>query len=192
MVCFSIAVPTRHGVQKPQLVREKCTKLRPLEQVAAVVEHMNAPAVGGLRSPVCGRTLSATHTPEGPLTCTARVFDRTAVLQHLAHRHAERIFVMPGRGQSPDTEISLLPEDFCRADGAVVLHTHLYRQRGAAEGLDVVHGGRLLQVAVRHRERRAAARHAALAFQRLDQRRFLAADVGARPAWMAISKSKPG
>ncbi len=87
---------------------------------------------------------------------------------------------MPGRGQSPDTEMSLLPRGFCGADGAVLLGTHVQRQHGLAEGLDVIYGGRLLQIAVRHRERRAVARHAALAFQRFDQRRFFAADIGTR------------
>ena len=48
-----------------------------------------------------------------------------------------------------------------------------------AEGFDVVHHGRPAEIAGLHRERRADARRAALAFQRFDQRRFLAADIGA-------------
>src|SRR5208337_2601409 len=46
--------------------------------------------------------------------------------------------------------------------------------------LNVVDNRRLPEIADRHREGRADARLAGLAFERLDQRRFLAADVGAR------------
>ena len=53
-------------------------------------------------------------------------------------------------------------------------------QRRRAERLDVVDDGRLLAVAVRHRIGRAVARNAALALEGFDQRRLLAADVGAR------------
>jgi hypothetical protein len=53
-------------------------------------------------------------------------------------------------------------------------------QGRAGEGLDVVDDGRLVEVAVGDRERRADARPSRLAFQRLDQRGLFAADIGAR------------
>jgi hypothetical protein len=52
-------------------------------------------------------------------------------------------------------------------------------QAGGSQGLDVVHRGRLVEVAAGDGEGRADARPARLAFQRLDQRGFLAADIGA-------------
>ena len=51
--------------------------------------------------------------------------------------------------------------------------------RRSAEGLDVVDHRWLAEVAALHRERRADARRAPLALERLDQRTLLAADVGA-------------
>ena len=51
-----------------------------------------------------------------------------------------------------------------------------------AERLDVVHDGRLAEQADLDRERRLVARLAALALDRLEERRLLAADVGAGAA----------
>lgn len=52
-------------------------------------------------------------------------------------------------------------------------------RRGGGEGLDVIHECRLVEEAAGDGEGRAVARDAALALERLDERRFLAADVGA-------------
>jgi hypothetical protein len=49
----------------------------------------------------------------------------------------------------------------------------------AGEGLDIVDRGRLLQIAALGRKGRPVARRAALALERFEQRRFLAADIGA-------------
>ncbi len=52
-------------------------------------------------------------------------------------------------------------------------------QRRLAQRLDVVHHCRLPSITDADRKRRANPRHAALAFERFEQRRFLAADIGA-------------
>ena len=59
------------------------------------------------------------------------------------------------------------------------------------ERLHVVHDRRLAEIADGHREWRADARLAWLTLERLDQRRFFAADIGAAPTWISMSKSKP-
>ncbi len=86
---------------------------------------------------------------------------------------------MPGRAQSPQTDRSLVPAELGvpmpRYQSSAVQRD----QRRRAEGLDIVDHGRLLQIAVGDRIRRAVARDAALALERLDQRGFLAADIGA-------------
>ena len=48
-------------------------------------------------------------------------------------------------------------------------------------GFDIIDDGRLLEITLGHRERRPVARGTALAFERFDEGRFLAADIGARP-----------
>src|SRR6185369_15298782 len=67
------------------------------------------------------------------------------------------------------------------ADGGVPLAAVQSDQRRGGEGFDVIDDGRLVEITVCHRERWPVARRAALAFERLDERRFLAADVGAGP-----------
>ena len=72
----SIEVPTRHGVQKPQLsCAKKCAKLRATSNMSRLSSNtVNAPAVGrsskAMRRP---NSFASTQTPDGPLICTACV-----------------------------------------------------------------------------------------------------------------------
>jgi hypothetical protein len=142
---------------------------------------MKAPAVGtsskAMRRP---NSKADRHTPDGPPTCTACVSRAPQSSRMRPMRVPNGYSYRPGRSQSPDTEWILVPVDLRRADagppGAAVQRD----VRRGAEGLDVVdHVVGWPEVAVLDRERRADARRAALAFQRFDQRRLLAADVGA-------------
>ena len=86
----------------------------------------------------------------------------------------------PGRAQSPETLKSLWPVDFSVPmllnQSAPLARMH----DDPGEGLHVVDDRRMAQVAGVDGEGRAVARLAALAFQRFDQGRLLAADVGPR------------
>ena len=100
-------------------------------------------------------------------------------LQYPLHRDAEGVFVDAGPLAVAAEAEELGALGFGGAATGKPL-TALHRDLGGGgEGLDVVDHGRPVQVAVGGRERWADARHAMLAFQRLDQRRFLAADVSA-------------
>ena len=68
------------------------------------------------------------------------------------------------------------------ADLGVLLAAHLHDVRDRRQRLDVVDDRRLRVEAFDRGERRLEARHAALAFERLEQRGLLAADVRAGAA----------
>ncbi len=68
------------------------------------------------------------------------------------------------------------------ADRGVGLAADLEDERDVDERLDVVHDGRLAEQPDLDRERRLVARLAALALDRFEERRLLAADVGAGAA----------
>ena len=142
---------------------------------------MNAPAVGtsskAMRRP---NSCAARQMPEGPPTCTACVSRRTAVVEDLRDRRAERVFVDARAARSRRRSNG----SWCRSTCGVPMPAHQAPPctrdvRRRAVGLDVVDRGRLAEVAALDRKRRADARRAALAFERFDQRRFLAADIGA-------------
>ncbi len=102
------------------------------------------------------------------------------VLEHLSHRHAERIFVEARPRDVASHREDLRARGLQRAERAVPVAAVHGDQCRRAQRLDVVDDRGLLPVAVRDRIRRAVTRHAALALERLDQRGFLAADVRAR------------
>ena len=104
-----------------------------------------------------------------------------AVVEHLAHRDAERVFVDARRFDVTRDRQQLGAGRLLGAEAGEPGAAPDRDQRRLAEGLDVVHHRRLTAVARVDREGRANARDAALAFERLEQRRFLAADVGAGP-----------
>jgi len=101
-----------------------------------------------------------------------------AGLQHLAHRDAERKLVDTGPGAVAGHRVQLGAARFGGADAGPPRAAVHHDVRHGDEGLDVVDHGRLAQVAGFDREGRADAGRAALAFERFEQRRFLAADVG--------------
>jgi hypothetical protein len=86
---------------------------------------------------------------------------------------------LPGRLTWPETENSLVPPLFGLPRFEEGLAAHVDDEGNRGEGLGVVDGGRLAVEAEVGRERRLEARLALLAFDRLEQRGFLAADVGA-------------
>jgi hypothetical protein len=105
---------------------------------------------------------------------------RAAILEHLLDAHAERVFVKPRPRAIAGYRQNLGARRVPRAapgEHPAAVERDLGRLR---EGLDIVDNRRLAEIADRHWERRANARLARLAFERFDQRRFLAADVGAR------------
>jgi hypothetical protein len=106
---------------------------------------------------------------------------RPAVGQHLADADAERVFVEPGPLAVTGYRQDLGPGRMPGADAGIPLAAIQRDQGRGGKGFDVIDDGRLVEIAVGHRERRPVARRAALAFERFDQRRFLAADVGTGP-----------
>ena len=106
---------------------------------------------------------------------------RAAILEHLLDAHAEWVFVEPGpraiARHRQDLGARRAPRS-APGERATAIERNFGRLR---ERLDVVDHRRLAEIADGHRERRSNARLAGLAFERLDQRRFLAADIGARP-----------
>ena len=137
-------------------------------------------------SNVSGMSISSgvTNTPAAPpsrTACSGRaVADAAGQIDQLAQRDAERRFVEPGRARrSPDTQNSLVPADpgvptAANAGPPVEDDVEHVDQR-----LDVVDDRRLAEEAGLDRERRLVARLAAQPLDRIEQRGFLAADVGA-------------
>ena len=166
------------------LVREEVGEVASdLEHVAALVEdHEGAGRSAGPRRRCAGRTRSASmQVPDGPLICTAWASSAPQSCEHLPHAsrrrgtrrcRAARSRRRPTGAWCPPTCAVPMPRYQSPPFSAI--------SAAAAEGLDVVDRGRLLQVAVGHGVGRPVARDAALALERLDQRRLLAADVGAR------------
>ena len=151
-----------------------------LEQVAALVENHEGTAGGqileaSLRSNSCAGDECSGRTAD----LHAQRIRCAAIVQDLRDGDAKRIFVDSRCGTSPQMLRILLPADFsvpaaanqappCSAIAAAAKVSTLLTTVG------------LSKIAMGHRIGRAVARHAALAFQRFDQRRFFAADIGAR------------
>ena len=74
MVLRRSEVPTRHGVQKPQLsCAKKCVKLRATSNMSRSRENtMKAPAVGrSSKAMMRSNSRKEMQVPDGPETCTA-------------------------------------------------------------------------------------------------------------------------
>ena len=155
-----------------------CARLRTCR--VAPPNTMKAPAVG--TSSKAMRRLNSSgviSTPEGPLICTAATSRAPQSCEHLGDGHAERIFVnarpLAIAGDRNDLGAGRIP-------GAAPRET-----RAAVDGdfgrlrkrLDVVDDGRPPEIAGGDGQRRSDARTAGFALQRFDQRRLLAADIGA-------------
>ena len=132
------------------LVREEMREIaRHLEQVARFVEHHE-----GARG---GQVLEADAPVEfGRIDADSRgtadlhrlgAF-RTAILQHLAHRHTERVFIDAGARAVAGYRQHLGTGGLGRTNAAVPLAAPQRYQRRGAEGLDIVDRGRLLQITV--------------------------------------------
>ena len=109
------AVPTRQGVQKPQLsCAKKCAKPRATSNMSRLRSNtMKAPAVGtssnAMRRP---NSKADRHTPDGPPTCTACVSRAPQSSRMRPMRVPNGYSYKPGRSQSPETEWILVPVDF--------------------------------------------------------------------------------
>ena len=142
---------------------------------------MKAPAVGTSSKAMRRPNSSADrHTPDGPPICTACASRAPQSSSMRPMRDAERIFV-----DARALAVAATPSgSWCRWTCGVPMPAHqappCSAMCAAAQKVStLLTDGRLAEVAVLDREGRADARRAALAFQRFDQRRFLAADVGA-------------
>ena len=150
------------------------------EHVATAVEHHQ-----GARR---GRVLECDAAPKfmrrqrhsgGPAELDALGITGAAGVQNFRDRHAERKFINAGRGAIARHGQQLRAGRELRAylsePFAAARRDHCHER----ERFDIVDAGRLAEIAIRDRERRTYARRAALAFQRFDQRAFLAANISA-------------
>src|SRR5487761_2024215 len=107
-------VPTRQGVQKPQLSwAKKWTKLRATSNMSRLWSNtMKAPAVG-ISSKAMQRSNSAAarQIPDGPLTCTAWVLLAPQASSTSRTLTPKGYSYSPGRAQSPETLRILVPAD---------------------------------------------------------------------------------
>ena len=152
---------------------------RHLEHVAGAVEHHEGAGGGEVFEGDAAVELIGcdAHAGGAAYLYGESVF-RATVGKHLAHSHPERIFVDTRASAVAGYRQHLGSSRLHRADAAIPVGSLGRHQGGGAKGLDVVQRGRALQVAVADRVRWPVARDAALAFERLDQRRFLTADIG--------------
>ena len=114
-----------------------------------------------------------------------------AVVQDLCYRHAEWVFIDAGTLAVAADGVQFGAAAVRGANGGPPGAAVQRNLRRRAEGFHVVDDGRLAQVALLDREGRADARRAALAFERLDQRAFFAADISARAHMNGDVKVKP-
>jgi hypothetical protein len=153
----------------------------PVENVAVLANTMNEPPVDRsskqIRRSYC---LGGNGVAGGARHLDALGIARPAILQYPPHGDAERIFVDAGPLAVAADAQQLGAFRFSGAATGEPGPAFRRNLGGDGKSFDVVDHGRLVQIAVGGRERRTDARHAVLAFQRFDQRRFFAADVSAR------------
>src|SRR5664280_1849398 len=147
---------------------------RQLDHAGAVVED-DEPAGAHDRTELLQRLVVDRHIGGGCIPAAADLLDDGA--QRDAHWHLDETGVAdrPGEGQ----HLGALAA--ARADGGEPLGAAQEDRRDAGPRLDVVDQCRLAPEAVLRRERRARLRRAALALDRAQQRRLLAADESAGP-----------
>src|SRR5512145_431723 len=115
MMRLSSEVPTRQGVQKPQLsAAKKWAKLRATSNMSRSRENtMNAPAVGtSSKATRRSNSFQETQVPEGPPTCTAWAFTAPQSARTWRTVTPKGYSYTPGRFTSPETENSLVPADW--------------------------------------------------------------------------------
>jgi hypothetical protein len=173
------ADPARRA-EAAALVGEEVREVaRHLEHVARAVEHHERAGRGhvleGDAAAELARRQARPRRPADLHRLVSRAPRRRAPAATVCRTGTRRC---RGARRRPTPTWSLVPADF-----GVPMRAHQAPPSramcAAAPGLDVVDHRRLAQVAVGHRERRADARDAALALERLDQRRLLAAHVRA-------------
>src|SRR3989454_3189890 len=103
-------------------------------------------------------------------------------IDDLTERRAHRQLVRARADDVPRDAEELRPGALLRADRAEPVRAAQHDVRHAGERLDVVDDGRAAEEPVDGRKGRLDARVGALALERLDEARLLAADVGARAA----------
>ncbi len=137
----SSVVPTRHGVQKPQLsCAKKCAKLRATSNMSRVSSNtMNAPAVGRSSKPM-RRSNSV-----GPDADPRRSADlhrlrprRAAVVKHLSHGDAERVLVDAGPCAVTGDRQQLRPRGAWRTDASVPVTACEARSSAAAQNVSTL------------------------------------------------------
>ena len=125
----------------------------------------------------------ARRTAEQDRPDVATAADTAGKLDEVAQRGPEFDLVDAGPLDVPGQAEELRPGRALGADARVGLPAHLEDERDVGQRLDVVDDRRLAEQTDLDRERRLVARLAALALDRLEERRFLATDVraGATP-----------
>src|SRR5574340_1217021 len=102
---------------------------------------------------------------------------RSAIVQNILYRRAERIFINPGLGAVTRDAENFASAGFSGARPGKMLASVQRDHGDEGEGLHVVHDGRLIEVAMRRRKRWAVARPSPPTLQGFDQRRLLSADI---------------
>ncbi len=128
----------------------------------------------------CSAVNSGVDDPPGrPELQRDAVLHAARQLQQLAQRGAHRRLVLAGPRDVPGQRVDLRARALLAAHRAEPRAAALHDRRDRGDGLDVVDHRRRGVEPRRGRERRLEPRLAAAALQRVEQRRLLAADVGA-------------
>ena len=152
---------------------------RHLEHVARLVENGEGAGGRDVLEADDAVELILGHTDAGrPADLHGLSVLRPAIVQHLADADAKGVFVDTRPRAIAGHRQNLGSGRVLGADAGIPVAPLQRDHRRRGKGFDVIDDGRLVEIAIGHRERRPVARRAALAFERLDQRRFLAANVG--------------
>ena len=188
-------LPTRHGTHWPHDSSRKNRAMRTSVSTRSTVssktmitpEPRVAPAAR-VASKVSGRSSCVRPDEDARRAAEQDRLDVPAArhaageLDQVAQRRAELDLVGARPRDVAGQAEQLRPGRALRADRGVRLAAHPRMQRDVGQRLDVVDDRRLAEQADLDRERRLVARLAALALDRFEERRLLAADVGAGAA----------
>ena len=198
-------VPTRQGTHCPQISWRKKAAMRRSERGRSTVSSSTtttpepsvvvgrACALEGERQ--CRARPGVRKTPAAPpisTACSARPSRHAAgQVEELAQRGAERHLVQPGRLTVARHAEQLRARRRPGAGGGERLAAVEDDRQHVDQRLDVVDERRLAEQADIDGERRFGARLAAEPLDRVEQRRLLAADVGAGAVRISMSKANP-